>query len=290
MEFGHLNFSLRKTLFAAVLMTLATGIFGCSPVSFSAGATDGTGVTGGDTTTTGTETCNVETLYRKTKILFVVDTSGSNVDATYNIIGGQTVQTPATDPTKSFRGGAISDFLSDYSSKSNFQWSFLTFSGSSAVPYVTNGSNTPAFTTNVSTMTSALYQFYNTRDTGSTPYGAALTAAARAVSNDPDLNSTDEPLYFVVFLSDGFPTDYYSASGVYDSTAMNRDVANLVGVAPGRVLLSTVFYGQVAIPDAVTLLKSMASLGGGQFASVNTSSNTDFKIDDVIGTTNCSSN
>ena len=276
---------LKFTLLAfAVALTSA-----CSPVSFTAGAGDSTTVTAGVAGTGGGSTCDVETIYRKTKILFVVDTSGSNAEATFNVIGGRSTLTPATDPTKQFREGALSDFISNYGAKANFEWSFMTFSGSSAVPYVTSGSN-PAFTSSVATLKSSLTQFLSRPDAGATPYSAALQMAARAVTNDPDLNSADEPVYFIVFLSDGFPTDYPAAGGAYDSTNMNRDVANLVGVAPGRVLLSTVFYGQVEIPDAISLLKTMSALGGGQFASVNTSSNTDFKIDDVLGTTSCASN
>jgi hypothetical protein len=274
--------SLRNGLASALLLILSA----CSPVNFSGESAAGTpGIANPGTGTP--NTCTVETIYRNTKILFVVDTSGSNVDSTYNIINGQSILTPPTDPQKDFRGGAISDFLSDFGHKSNFQWGFMTFAGTSANASINAGSSqSPIFTADPNEMGDAVDSFYSKRDTGATPYGAALSLAAKAVSNDPDLNSSERPNYFVVLLTDGFPSDYYNDRGAFDQNVMTRDVANLVGIAPGRVTLSTIFYGQVNIPEAISLLKGMAGLGGGQFASVNVS-NSNFKIDDVISKNHC---
>ena len=99
----------------------------CSQVNFSSVKDSGNGVV--TPSSTPAPVCNVENIYRKTKILFLVDTSGSNAAATYNIINGQTVQTPATDPSKSFRGGAINTFFQTYQHKSNFSWGLHDFLG-----------------------------------------------------------------------------------------------------------------------------------------------------------------
>ncbi|RYZ75278.1 MAG: VWA domain-containing protein [Proteobacteria bacterium] len=278
-----MNSTISKLFFSALMVGLAA----CSPVKFDANKADGQAVTPtGEPPTPTPVPCNVETIYRKTKILFVVDSSGSNASYTINIIGGREVETPPTDPQKSFRKGAISDFLSDFSHKSNFNWGFMTFQGTGVEAYVNNGNTMiPSFTPQVQTMSNALNAFGSRTDSGQTPYRAALTAARNGIANDPDLNSAEQPNYFVVFLSDGFPTDYGKDSN-YNPSLVNADIDALSSVAPGRVSLSTVFYGTTSIPDAINLLKSMAARGNGQFAQVNTA-NSNFKIDDVIGTSTC---
>lgn len=263
-----------------ILMNLVAA---CSPVNFS--TMDNRSAPGVVTNSTPTptpppgQTCTIETAYRKTKIMFIVDASGSNAEGVYNIINNQNVYFPASDPSpKVFRYGAINDFFSNYLHKTNFTWSFLTFQGSSAQVYI-NGFTDP------SGMRNAIDSFRGAQDSGQTPYAAGISAATRLIQNDPEKNSADQPNYFVIFLSDGFPTDYTDANGNFKSAQMQSDVAALRATASGRVSLSTIYYaaGNQQIPTAVNALKSMASAGGGQFASVNTANNT-FKIDDVLST------
>jgi hypothetical protein len=271
----------------AMLPALVMMVAACSDVKFSTVSQNGPGVvtqaTPGSTPVPGsTPTCGVETIYRKTKIMFLVDTSGSNATAVYNIINGQNVLTAVSDPIKRFRGGVINDFFTTYQHKTNFNWSFSTFQGSSAQAYI--GSNsTPRFSVNSADMGSAIQSFYNSSDSGETPYAASIALATRAVAQDPDLNSADQPNYFVILLSDGFPTDYTDMYGNFRSAQMQSDVGALMAAAPGRVTLSTIYYSATSqsIPVAVNDLQQIASAGGGKFANVNTSSNT-FKIDDVI--------
>ena len=272
-----------------VIPVLMNVVAACSPVNFSTVDNSGQGVVAGATPTPTPpgQTCTIETVYRKTKIMFVVDASGSNNDpngGVYNIINNQNVWFPNSDPAKTFRGGAINDFFSTYQHKTNFNWSFLTFQGSSAQAYIGSNSS-PTFSTNSADMRSAINSFYGAQDSGLTPYAAGLAMATRAIQNDPDKNSADQPNYFVIFLTDGFPTDYTDANGNFKTAQMQNDIAALRATASGRVTLSTIYYaaGNQTIPIAVNALKSMATAGGGQFASVNTSSNT-FKIDDILST------
>lgn len=271
-----------KALKIFALAALSFWTVACSQVNFSAVKDDGSPAVSPPELG---QTCNVETIYRKTKILFLVDTSGSNATSTYNIINGQTVLTPATDANKNFRGGAINQFFTNYQHKTNFNWGFTTFSSGHAYAYINNGSyQSPLFTSNTSLMSAAIAQFYNQIDEGDTPYRSAISLAATAVGTDPDLNSADKPNYFVILLSDGFPTDYTDAYGNFLSAQMKSDVAALLAKAPGRVTLSTIFYGTMNIPQAISDLQQIATAGGGQFASVNVS-NTSFKIEDVISST-----
>lgn len=278
------NSSVATAFRIALLPALTVMVAACSDVKFSSVTANGTGtVTPLGTPVPGaTPTCGVETIYRKTKIMFLVDTSGSNSQAVYNNINGQNVLTPASDPAKRFRGGAINDFFTAYQHKTNFRWSFSTFQGSSALAYIGTNS-TPRFSVNSSDMGTAIQSFYNSTDDGETPYAASIALATGAVAQDPDLNSADQPNYFIILLSDGFPTDYTDMNGNFKTAQMQSDVSALLAKAPGRVTLSTIYYSATSqsIPVAVSDLQQIATAGGGMFANVNTASNT-FKIDDVI--------
>ena len=279
MELGRMNSTISKLFFSALMVGLAA----CSPVKFDANKADGQAVTPtGEPPTPTPVPCNVETIYRPTKILFVTDMSGSNVDRTVNYINGQVVETDPTDPVKEFRYNAISDFVNTFRSKSNFDWGFITFQGTTA-------SSAMSGFTDVNQMNSVLGNFRNQRDEGKTPYRAALARARAMIANDPELNVADKPNYVVVFLSDGFPTD--NCSGTSCPTApVEDDVRSLVNVAgAGRVTLSTILYGGPrTLTDAEKLLKTMSSIGRGQYAYVNTQNRSSgFKIDDVIGQTAC---
>ncbi len=257
----------------------------CSDVNFSAVQKD-SGSPGANPLTNPPSTCtDVESIYRQTKILFLVDASGSNVQTTANQGSngcGTHYCTPPTDPQKEFRGGAIGDFFRRYRHKTNFDWSFAVFQGTSAFSLIQGGNNqNPVFASKPTPMGYAIQDFYGIEDKGATPYKAALALAKRAVQADPDLNAPSKPNYFIILLTDGFPTDYYDQNGSYDSQALSRDVDSLLGVAPGQVSLSTIYYGQFNDPNAITLLRGMASKGSGQFASVN-DPNSGFRIDDII--------
>ena len=272
----------------ACLVTLA----GCSKARFQTTPQDAA-----QGTASGAPLCNgnyVENIYRLTKLFFVVDSSGSNLYPTRNPGGtvcrlGEPGCVPATDPSKDFRGGAISDFLGRYRHKTNFHWGLASFSGTSARAYLNSGdSMSPIFTPSPNQMYYGLDRLFSQRDAGATPYRAAFEIASRAIQADPDRTSAAKPNYFVILLTDGFPTDYLDGKGGFRAGDLKNDVAGLLAIAPGQVNVSTIFYGQVNDPSAIKLLQEIAQMGGGQFASVN-DPNSGFRIDDVIPrtTTSC---
>lgn len=281
--------ALRSTR-AIAFVIFALAVSACSPVRFDGAqnspASPGVaGPTGGGTCTGN----NVEAIYRTTKIIFVVDQSRSNVSASFNPGSADCPseyvcrQTPATDPQKAFRGGAISDFLNRYQHKTNFRWGFVTFSGGSARALINNGNNqSPILSPGAQPLQMALNTFYYTADDGDTPYGAALSMAARAIQNDPELRAPSRPNYNVIMLTDGFPTDYYDSYGNFLQQRMDSDLNSVLRIAPGQVTLSTIYYGQTSDPQAMQLLNRMASMGNGRFASVSVPNYTGFRIDDVI--------
>jgi hypothetical protein len=233
-------------------------------------------------TTPSCTSANVEAILRITKIIFLVDVSGSNVEATYNpgTCGQSVCLSPPTDPQKGFRGGALADFFARFRHKTNFKWGFVTFAQDFAHALINSGHDQAAiFAADPNVMQYALNTFSGVPDFGNTPYHAALSMASAAVANDSDRNSTERPNYFVILLTDGFPTDYYQ-QGMFNVALMNSDVSALLGLAPGQVSLSTLYYGLNQDPTAISLLQNMAALGGGQFAAANSTST--FKIDDII--------
>lgn len=267
--------SFRKLVFGVLFIAI---LVACSPVQFSAKNADPVAPT--DPSGIDDPTCtpgSVEEIRRLTKLLFAVDTSGSNVGTTSWM--GSII--PPTDPEKHFRYGALMDFLMRYRHKTNFQWGLITFSGNEAEAYIHWGSRKrPAFAA-ADIMANALHIFNLESDGGMTPYGAALDLARVAIENDPDRLSNENPQYFVILISDGFPTDYFDHRDRFDYRALEADIDALLSVAPNQIRLSTIFYGQVLIPEAINLLQSMAYRGSGHFATVR-NLQSGFRIDDVI--------
>ena len=210
---------------------------------------------------------------RLTKILFLVDGSGSNntwfTPAVGNALECRDVNrigcAPPTDPTKAFRVGSIQRYFDRYRAVSNFEWSFIAFAGSSSTGLMPSGSTGSAFTPNPNVMQAAIQAFLARPDAGGTPVSTSLQMAAATVLADPDRGSLRDPQYVVVLLTDGYPSDYASANDAL------IDVDYLRAAAPGAVTLSTIYYGSQDSTSAAALsfLGQIASAGGGQFANVN---------------------
>jgi Mg-chelatase subunit ChlD len=248
-----------KTLFTLVAVCAITS--GCNGKRFSSHSPSG----GGTVVTDPGKTCDLR-LQQTTipiKLLFVVDTSGSNASIT-----GYT----GTDNNKVVRGGSIQEFFNTYRNKSNFSWALNIFSGTTSSALIGYTSSQPAFTNAPSTMQTAVNNFYAVTDQGETPYMAALNLAQTALASDSA--RTAQTKWVVVFISDGLPNPDVSQS------TLNAKVASIVGTIPGQVTLNTVYYGP-ADANAASRLQSMAAAGGGKFLNTN-SSGRSFPIEDVI--------
>lgn len=186
------------------------------------------------------------------KILFIVDTSGSNVSQSNGV---------GTDKDKSYRKGSIQEFFNNYSMKPNFSWGFITFSYSEATSYIGDTWLTPSmFSTAPSQMQRALDNFLTSYDEGDTPYNAAIRKAGEAI--EKDATKTPDTKYIVVFLSDGLP------SPSVPSSSITSDIAQVMAKAPGRVSFNTIYYG-IPSEGGRDLMQLMASVGGGQFLDTN---------------------
>lgn len=270
----------------ALAVSVAGGVLlfqDCSNVGFQstskASGTDGTSGTpavppvvppGGNDPT---NACNNATLAITTlpiKILIVVDTSGSNAgDATH----------PGTDSGKVHRAASIQQFFTDFGGKSNFNWGFISFAGSSATALLNSGNSAAAtFTNSAANMQSAITYFETSiPDYGMTPYQAAMQMASQAIANDTAAATTK---YIVVFLSDGMPTDYPDSSA--GDAQIASDVTNLVNLKAGQITFNTVYYGFLDA-SASGRLSMMAASGHGQFLDTNANPNAkDFLINSVV--------
>ncbi|MDX9731060.1 MAG: VWA domain-containing protein [Bdellovibrionales bacterium] len=196
-----------------------------------------------------------------TKVMFVVDKSGSNV----------------TTDTNNYRVNTITDFFRLHQNNAYIQWGLVVFNGTGALPYVEQG-GVAAFTSDIATMTNAINRIGMEADSGGTPYGAAVNLVQTAIQVDKQ-TSGDTANYIVVFLSDGVPTDGYGVNATME--------AGIRGLkALGRVSFSTVYYGPTS-PAASTRLEDMARIGDGKFLDTNFSGQ--IPIDELLGSSNSES-
>jgi len=199
------------------------------------------------------------------KVLFVVDASGSN--------RGEGGEVP-TDPNKTWRSGTMNNFINAYKARSNFYYGMITFQDSSAKPQI-KVNNKGAFTNDMNVVDAGMASFNANADGGSTPYKAALSMAKSIIAADLAANAAQKAAYVMVMVSDGMAKDYSSPDQVIPDAKAIRDLA------PGQVSLNTVYYYPNAFDESQTkYLRNIASAGGGQFLTANSSQV--LKIDDVI--------
>lgn len=212
---------------------------------------------------------NTMTSNKIIKVLFVVDTSGSNAGAN------------GTDLNKRWRSETITDFINQYSGKTNFHYGLITFQGSSAKGHIlVNG--TAGFSNDMTVVQSGYDSFMNTADSGSTPYKAALLMAKNTISADLAANPAQKASYVMLMISDGQAKDYSSPDQVIP------DAKAIVAVAPEQVALNSVYYYSSAFDDSqTTYLRNISTVGKGSFIVAN--SNQVLSVNDVIQLppTNC---
>jgi Mg-chelatase subunit ChlD len=256
------NKSIYALAFTAFLMV---GLFqNCSKTNFvgtdakldSSGNPTGVNDSGVDPTCS----LNNQNVTVNAKVLFLVDTSGSN--ATGN---------NPSDPNKVWRLATLNRFINQYQSKSNFYVGLVNFAGTTAASDMSAN-----FSNSSSVIQQGVMNLENIGDNGNTPYKAALAKAKQMISAELSAaGSKATDLYAVVMISDGMPTDYKAVSD------MNPDLSALMALAPGRISLNSVFYyGNNHDASQVNYLKAIAQQGQGAFIEANSSGN--LNISDVI--------
>jgi uncharacterized protein YegL len=207
------------------------------------------------------------------KILFLVDTSGSNADSFYYGSG--------TDVGKTWRLATINNFVNTYSSKSNFYFGLVTFQDTSAKPQIASGGQ-GIFSNVQSVVQQGITNFKNTADIGATPYQAAIKMAGSIISADLKAYPSSTTAYMVVMISDGAPTDTVYLDALTGMQALSTDAASVVSLAKAQISLNTVYLYNPASPanSDTRYLQTIASVGNGVF--VEASSQSTLSIKDTI--------
>ncbi|MES3037576.1 MAG: vWA domain-containing protein [Bdellovibrionota bacterium] len=212
---------------------------------------------------------------RPSRVLFIVDQSGSNLNGPF--------ENPAkgTDPQKTFRTTVMNDFVSTNKDKAHVSWGLTVFNGSSAQSLVSADSKEVPFS-NVADFGSALDLFKARKDSGDTPYKAALKKALQYVATDL-ISAPKNTAYLIAFITDGFPTDYCpgfsnNCPGQVEEHLIDADVRKISKLNK-NVKFSTVYYGEPN-GEATARLQRMADAGNGQFVDSNVSSKID--LNDII--------
>jgi hypothetical protein len=207
------------------------------------------------------EICAIEPTIQAsyTKILFVVDKSGSNVN-------------PGTDPNGMYRVGTISAFYDLHKTNQFTKWGLVSFQLSGATPVILDDTGLSGGFSNDPSVIMPAIQSLATGNTGGTPYQAAIATAGATITNDIARNPNQPSRYVVVFISDGEPSD-----GVTDPVLQNI-VTGLTDL--GDITLSTVYYGPLN-PTASARMLKMANWGRGKFLDTNVSGR--IPLDSLIG-------
>ncbi|WP_413288678.1 VWA domain-containing protein [Bdellovibrio sp. HCB337] len=274
------------TVLSGIFLTFMLSFQNCSKVGFTS-AVDASavknGTTGdGDDDGGGDDTnCRIDMVNstKTTKILFLIDTSGSN--AGNNGAAG-------TDMGKTWRLATINSFINAYASKPNFQFGFATFQETSAKALL-ESNNHGIFTNNMTEINQAIQALKDTEDQGNTPYDAALSIVKDMISYDQVRNPSKEVGYVVIMVSDGSPTNKSYTNEATGMTALTNDVKAINNVAVGQISVNTVYLYNQSVPSASqkSYLQKIASVGHGAF--IEASSQQIIQISDTVQvpTTTC---
>lgn len=212
---------------------------------------------------------------RFSKILFVVDKSGSNRAPSAGSDGG-------SDEDKSRRSGGIQNFFDKHKDNDFYKWGFIQFGAvnKEAESYILDDSpqRKPGFGDRVK-MQQAIDKFKSVSDDGCTPYIEALKLAHETIKNDLLLAPDEDSIYNVFFLSDGRPDKYNDS----DPDACGNDyverkaddpylsaVKDIRNLAPEKIFISTIYYYSKKNQKAADGLRYMAEpeVGGGTFTEI----------------------
>lgn len=203
-----------------------------------------------------------------TKIMFLVDKSGSNDAGQYP--DGSPY--PGSDPDDTFRFDLINEYIEKHKTNDELMWGMIAFENAAGIAYI-NGQNdqVPIFVPYGPKVSAALTRLKVDIDEGKTPYRGALNMAMQAITNDRTQSAEQglQPTYVVVLITDGAPSDYMiGSSNLVDEGAIDADVQSLTGT---DTTLSTVYYGVENSQTSSDRLQRMARIGGGKYSNMTES-------------------
>jgi hypothetical protein len=190
-----------------------------------------------------------EDLNRFTKFMFVVDKSGSNT---------------STDPGADKRYTNIMRFYDENMTEPYFKWGLIAYVNTEPITYIEN----PYFSQDDAQIRQGIERLRE-GDSGGTPYGSALARTKDVIRQDIQDNRDEESIYMIFFISDGDPTD------ISDVNALRGLVDDIQQLSPGKIFMSTAYYGPNSA-GAIHRLEQMADAGDGKFVNFNNTDELDF--------------
>lgn len=232
-----------------ILCCLVMALFttGCSDITLTRGASlPSNAVSKGSFCT-----LNPEESLAYTNYLFIIDYSGSNDD---------------TDPARA-RVAAALDFYNQKVGVSYIRWGSIAFSDDPRALIYETSDQEPIFTDDPALLQEGIDRMQNEPHEGRTNYSDTVDMAADAIIRDRELTGRQDN-YIVFFLTDGEPNQ-----GDTSTEGLVRRVEDLVGISPGKVFFSSVYYGGQGEPDK---LQAMAAAGGGKYLEIENADTLDF--------------
>ncbi len=186
-----------------------------------------------------------------TKVMFVVDVSGSNA---------------STDPYGLKRADNIDNFVDGLSQQEGYQYGIILFDDSPVALINEEGdSNRAIFTKDLNEVKSASDEIRQNPYRGNTNYKPALNMVKQAIEDDVLKYPNESSGYVIFFISDGEPQDGNT----------NSQVSSLINTKGRPIYLSSAYYGRGS-EDAIQRLEDMASAGRGHFVNFEDDESWDF--------------
>ncbi|MBX2986847.1 MAG: hypothetical protein KF802_03025 [Bdellovibrionaceae bacterium] len=211
-------------------------------------------------------------------VIFVIDQSGSNVPHTRS-----GAQNPGSDPSKTFRYGAMNSVYELNKDNPYFRWGLVSFSGVEVKSLISDGQG-PRMTQqgNTGEIAQALADFQSSQDLSGplgTDYDSALATLQQLLLRDLNERKTVndskkyKDIYHIFFISDGIP-EGEGGEKLITSAQDTRVllVKDLASRKPGQITLHSAFYQAPPFyrrAEAIQGLKYMAGAGEGTFTDVS---------------------
>lgn len=315
----------RVALLLGSVAILLVSFQNCSPASFSSSSTQNSLGEPGDPDVPVQPCHDFQNVSVPLNILVAIDNSGStgsNIYATA-IPNGGFQYVLGSDNDQIYRQRLVHDFVDSLQNLTNITYNLSYFQDLQSVKWrgevfspiaralinVDGNNQMPAFG-DAQTMRDAMAVFRTQKADGATEYFTTLELMRKAIVNHPKFNDGDQS-FAAVFLSDGQPTERIigmNSDGTRKVRGWNSDIdvpdllrtiRELVGLLPGRITFSTIFFNNITPaqrrdlldknpnydpvdPGAPVLLSKMAKAGNGQFANANIEGQDNVKLNNVI--------
>lgn len=221
------------------------------------------------------------------KVIFLVDTSGSNLntfDSTHDL------PLLPTDPDdgdklKPRRMAALTSLTQRYPAGNKLHYGLVTFGTKINYQNAASLIVAPNGTSGEPGLVAQGLEYFRTlvqNPHAGTPYEAALDKAHSMIAADLD----QEAQYYVIMIADGHP----SGSDSYETmrTKMKTRVENLTKITGKKVTFNTVYYyNDAPIPNAQNILSEMAKSGGGVAITASRDHTIDLPTELIVRTEIC---